>query len=40
LESAYTAFCQKVALNTAPAVDSMTGLGVPGNELIADLAKP
>jgi subtilase family serine protease len=31
---------QKVALNTAPGFDSMTGLGTPGNELVATLAKP
>jgi hypothetical protein len=31
---------QKVALNTAPGFDSMTGLGVPGSGLVAALAKP
>lgn len=31
---------QKVAINAAPGFDSMTGLGAPGNELIAALAKP
>ncbi len=31
---------QKVALNTAPGFDSMTGLGTPASELVADLAKP
>ncbi len=30
---------QKVALNTAPGFDSMTGLGTPASELVADLAK-
>jgi subtilase family serine protease len=31
---------QNVALNTAPGFDSMTGLGTPGNGLIAALSKP
>jgi subtilase family serine protease len=31
---------QKVALNTAPGFDSMTGLGTPTGELVSDLAKP
>jgi subtilase family serine protease len=31
---------QKVALNTAPGFDSMTGIGTPGNGLLAALAKP
>ncbi len=31
---------QKVALETTPGFDSMTGLGTPGGELLADLAKP
>jgi subtilase family serine protease len=31
---------QKVALTTAPGFDSMTGLGSPGNELVAALSKP
>jgi hypothetical protein len=31
---------QKVALETTPGFDSMTGLGTPGSELLADLAKP
>jgi subtilase family serine protease len=31
---------QKVALNTAPGFDSMTGIGSPGSGLIAALAKP
>jgi subtilase family serine protease len=31
---------QKVALNTAPGFDSMTGLGTPAGGLVADLAKP
>jgi len=31
---------QNVALNTAPGFDSMTGIGSPGNGLLAALAKP
>ncbi|HEX3520393.1 MAG TPA: S53 family peptidase [Solirubrobacteraceae bacterium] len=31
---------QKVALKTAPGFDSMTGIGSPGNELVAGLSKP
>jgi hypothetical protein len=31
---------QRVALKTAPGFDSMTGLGSPGNALVAGLARP
>jgi hypothetical protein len=31
---------QRVALETAAGLDSMTGIGTPGAGLIADLAKP